>query len=164
MIQRIQTIYLLLIVLTVTVLLWANPLIYSATGFDKWTGPDDGKIEVRYTSLEMIPQNSEPEKRLNSYLIYDMAVSGLLAFLAIFMFKNRKMQLLLCGFNYIFMLGIGILCYVYIIEADSWLAEISSSQIHWYIFIPVLLPIFNFMVMRGIYADERLIKSMNRLR
>jgi hypothetical protein len=164
MIQRIQTIYLLIIVASIALLAGFNAPVYQVTGIDKWTGPTDGTVKVCYASRSKIPSQGETVTVPNNYLVYAMAASGLLAFVAIFMFKNRRMQLLLCAFNYLLFAAIGALIWLYIDEAKSWLFEIHSSNVNITLLVPALLPLWNYLAMRGIMKDEQLVKSMDRLR
>ncbi len=123
-----------------------------------------GTIEVSILKIDRIAKETSQFFTWNSYLIYSLSAVTLLAFLSIFLYKNRKLQLLLCGFNYLFMLISGVLMYFYIMDGKAWMAAAESSELHYAFLIALILPIWNFMAMRGIMHDERLIRSMDRLR
>lgn len=164
MIQRKQSIYLLIILTIVGYLLGQNPVMYTVSGEDKWTNGQRGTIEVSVLKIDGSVAGETSFQTWNSYLIYSLASAGLLALLGLFMFKNRKLQLLLCGFNYLMMAGSAILIYIYIMEGKAWVYLPDSSALRYSFLIVILLPIMNFLAMRGIFSDEKLIRSMDRLR
>ncbi|HCS20511.1 MAG TPA: hypothetical protein DIW47_08120 [Bacteroidetes bacterium] len=164
MIQRKQSIYLFIILAVVGSLLAGNPVMYTVSGEDKWTDGHKGTIEVSVLKIDGFLGETLAFETLNSYLIYTLGAVALLAFLALFLYKNRKLQLLLCGFNYLMMAGIGVFMYLYILEGKTSILLQDSSEFHYSFLVAVLLPIMNFLAMRGIFADEKLIRSMDRLR
>ncbi|MDX5320295.1 MAG: DUF4293 domain-containing protein [Bacteroidota bacterium] len=164
MIQRKQSIYLALIVLFAIGFLAGNPTMYSISGIDQWTKGGTGILEVSILKIDGMVGEESAFATWNSYLIYAISCIGLLALLATFQFKNRKMQLLLCGFNYLAMAIAAVLCYLYIQEGKSWVTEVESSGIHYLFLSGALLPVWNFLAMKGIMQDEKLIRSMDRLR
>ncbi len=84
-------------------------------------------------------------------------LTGTLAFITIFLFNNRKLQLKLCYLGIFLTL---ILLTVYFLET----ANFSSGNIAiWAIFYFAVLGCF-ILSARGIWKDEKLIKSMDRLR
>ncbi|MFN2440561.1 MAG: DUF4293 domain-containing protein [Chitinophagaceae bacterium] len=83
--------------------------------------------------------------------------TGVLAFVTIFLFGNRKLQLKLCYLGIFLTL---ILLTVYFLEINNF----SSGNIAiWAIFYFAILGCF-ILSARGIWKDEKLIKSMDRLR
>ncbi len=84
-------------------------------------------------------------------------LTGLLAFVTIFLFNNRKLQLKLC-YGGIFLTLL--LLTVYFLEIGNF----SSGNVAiWAIFYFGILGCF-ILSARGIWKDEKLIKSMDRLR
>lgn len=84
-------------------------------------------------------------------------VTALLAFVAIFLFKNRKLQLRLTYMTLVVTLG---LLTLYLIQTG----QFSSGTISlWCVFYFAIL-LCLILAARGISADEKLIKSMDRLR
>lgn len=164
MIQRKQTLYLLFILFICTYLLVGNPVMYEVSGIDTWSKGAVGTIEVSILKIDRIAQETSQFFTWNSYLIYSLSAVSLLAFLSIFLYKNRKLQLLLCGFNYLFMAISGILMYFYFMDGKAWIAAAESDSMHYGFLIAIILPVWNFLAMRGIIHDERLIRSMDRLR
>lgn len=84
--------------------------------------------------------------------------AGLMALVSIFLFKDRKTQLKFVIVS-ILLVGVSIFLYFRAIEADYTRGELSLSSA-----FEFLAPIFLILAARGIYKDERLIKSLNRLR
>ncbi|MEX0274022.1 MAG: DUF4293 domain-containing protein [Flavobacteriaceae bacterium] len=136
MIQRIQSVFLLLVAILAAVLPFFLYL---------WT-LEDGNIV--YAKDEMII----------SIAFY---VSGILALIAIFMFKNRKNQFVLNRLNIIlnlFLLGF----FVYRSLNVSGETMVSEKGIG--MLIPIFSIVFLVLANRAIKKDEDLVKSVDRLR
>lgn len=141
MIQRIQSVWLLLAgiagLVTYQLPLWSATLV-------------DGTVRTY----------AGPENLLLFGLIIATCILG---FVTIFLFRNRNLQknLTLLGF----LLSIGLIALeVYLI--NSFKATLNISQSAWKIgaIMPALMTIFFFLAYRGIRADEKMIKSLDRLR
>ncbi|TNE80598.1 MAG: DUF4293 family protein [Bacteroidetes bacterium] len=164
MIQRKQTIYLLAIVLIGLYLIFGNPVMYHLQSVNEFSGATE-RVEISFSKIETIQGDAvSGDHVMNSFLLYGLAVITGLAFGGIFMYKNRKMQLLLTGFNYLFMSAMALLIYYYISQGKSLMPNAQESALHYIVFLPVLFPLWNFLAMRGIMHDEKLVRSMDRLR
>jgi uncharacterized membrane protein len=138
MIQRIQTIWLLL----------ASACAFLTLKFSFYSGnkiTDNQKQFIHLTANE------------NMLLTILSVAVGIAALILIFLYKDRKMQLRLT----IVTMLLSIL--------NTWLyfSAIKNYVEGYYditAFIVFLVPIFLLFAARGIYKDERLVKSMNRLR
>lgn len=84
-------------------------------------------------------------------------ITGLIAFVTIFLFNNRKLQLKLC---YLGIFLTAILLTMYFLETKNF---IGGNIAIWVIFYFAILVSYIFAV-RGIMKDEKLIKSLDRLR
>jgi peptidoglycan/LPS O-acetylase OafA/YrhL len=84
-------------------------------------------------------------------------LAGGLAFATIFLFKNRKMQLRFCFLGIFITLA---LLALYILEISNFY---SGNIALWAIFYIGAL-IFLFLAIRGIRKDQKLIRSLDRLR
>ena len=136
MIQRIQTLYLIV----VTLLSGVFPFFVNL-----WS---DAQGQEIFASNEI----------LVSILFY---VSGALALLTVFLFKNRKNQFVLNRLNIIlnlFLLGL----FVYRSLNLSGEASVSEKGIG--MLIPVFSIVFLALANRAIKKDEDLVKSVDRLR
>jgi hypothetical protein len=105
----------------------------------------------------------------SSYLIFIvLMVSTILALVTIFLYKNRKLQFRLTVLN--IFLAIAVLCLIYFKvqgKANALVSEgatIVSATFLLPAFLPVVMIVCLFLAARGIYKDEKLIKSLDRLR
>ena len=87
-------------------------------------------------------------------------IVGLIAFLTIFLFANRKLQLKLC---YLGIVATAALLGLYIFEMTSYYLPGRGTIALWCIFYFAILVCF-ILAVKGIWKDEKLIKSMDRLR
>lgn len=146
MIQRIQSLYLLL----------AAGAGAATLFFDLW------KAKLSNSTETFVNASS-------NYLLFVLYVTIiLLALFCIFLFKKRKLQFRLTIFNILFTIAaIGYQYYV-VQETANKLASggvsITSASYLPASFLPILLIVLLFMAARGIYKDEKLIKSLDRLR
>ncbi len=155
MIQRIQTLYLLLVVLLTTV-----------TFFSPVAGLQHAEqaaiYEMSYRGL--FEMNVSGNNMLaNTWMLTAlMALIPLLAFITIILFKKRMLQIRLIIFNIVLMAGFYGLMFIYLwqygksLEASLYL-EISAA-------FPLVGIILSIMAIRAIGKDEALIKSLNRIR
>lgn len=136
MIQRIQTVYLFLAAVAAIVFLFI-PF---------------GTIDLQGNTI-LLKGNMNP--------IFDVIVGVIitLSLIAIFLFKNRKTQALLVLLNILIAIGfIGFEAYgAYTHQKDDFHFSIGFI-------LPVFVLIFNFLAYKGIKSDDKLVKSMDRLR
>lgn len=96
-------------------------------------------------------------------LVIIIIALGLLAIINLFLFKNRKLQFKLSVMGVIVSIGFLILEYMRV-EDFKVKNLIQSGSYQLGALLPIVMVIFFFMAARGIYKDEKLVKSMNRLR
>ena len=135
MLQRIQTLYLLI------VLIISSGLIFA---FNLWTIDE---VEV-YAKDNML-----------AFSLF--MLSGVLALASIFMFKNRKSQFVLGRLNIIlnfFLLGF------FVYRSLNLSGETLVSEKGIGMFLPVLSIVFLVLANKAIKKDEDLVKSVDRLR
>ena len=144
MLQRIQTIYLFIAVVLSGAIIYLLPLWINNNG------------EVFY--LDNLIQ-SEDWKMIS--MVVAFGLSSFLSLISIFLYKNRKQQIGLNRFNIVvnfYLLGI-IVYHLLILPGES---EISEKGIG--LFIPVLVIVFLALANKSILKDEKLVKSVDRLR
>ena len=96
-------------------------------------------------------------------LVIVIILLGLLALICIFLYKNRKLQFRLSVLGAIFSLGFLFLEYLKVEEFRTENNIVSGSyQIG--ALLPILMFVFYILAARGIYKDEKLVKSLDRLR
>ena len=143
MIQRIQTIYLLLASIISGVLIFV---------FNLWKS-----IEKNIFAFDLLYSDSYLLKGIPISFI----VSALLAFVAIFLFKNRKLQFVIGRLTILInLILLGVLIYVSLTLPGE--AAVSEKGIG--MFIPVLAILLLVLANKAIKKDEDLVKSADRLR
>lgn len=138
MLQRMQTVWMLL----------AAIFIFLTVYFVVYTGTKNVPNGTEYTALTA---------GSNFFLLIFTIATGLVSFIAIFLYKNRSLQLKLC----IAALLLYILCAVFYYLQIRNFSDGAFSLTSVFFF---LVPIFLILAMRGIYKDQKLIKSIDRLR
>lgn len=83
-------------------------------------------------------------------------------FIIIFLFKNRKLQMILCRLSYVLVLGLIVVLYLNIDKLHETFQSTTLYEVGLY--LPVGALAFNFLANRGINRDEKLVKSLDRLR
>ena len=136
MIQRVQSLYLMLVVLL-------NPAV--VFWFPLWKTKQDIEVFAVETT----------------WLVILFALSGLLALISIFMFKNRKLQFVLGRLNIIlnFVLLGFFVYWTLMIPGEMQISEKGIGM-----FLPVLSIVFLVLANKAIKRDEDLVKSVDRLR
>lgn len=108
-------------------------------------------------SKDTLQANIDLDARTTIWLTIISVITGLLAFVTIFLFDNRKLQLRLCYLGIFITL---ILLTLYFLEMGNFL---DGHVAIWAIFYFAILG-FYILAARGIWKDEKLVKSMDRLR
>lgn len=153
MIQRIQTLYLLLTVALITAMFFLPvAIIQSGASFYKL---DVSGLNTMANPPELITPSWE--------LMVIAAIIVLISFAAIFLFKKRILQIRLCIFNALLMLGFyGLVAYF------TWNISKGVDLFHFSPQIALCFPlvslILNYLAIRNIGADEALVRSLERLR
>lgn len=161
MIQRIQTLYLLLVVILGTVLLFM-PVVQLVT-------PADAALQRMWILgatgfTELTTEVAAPAVVLNGWwgLSVATALIPLLALVDIFLFKKRILQARLNIFTVMLCLG-----WYGVLAIMIWFAkmnmEIECSILAWSC-IPAICLILTLMATRAILKDEALVRAADRLR
>jgi hypothetical protein len=143
MIQRIQTVYLLLTSVISGVLIFV---------FNLWKS-----IEKSVFALDLLNSESSLLKGIPVLFLG----SAILAFVAIFLFKNRKLQFVMARLTILInLILLGLLIYVSLTLPGE--ASVSEKGIG--MFIPILAILLLVLANKAIKKDEDLVKSVDRLR
>jgi hypothetical protein len=155
MIQRIQTVY-LLIVAGLFIALMFLPIAVLQSGSNLYS------FEV--TGLNTVAQPSEFTCPTWS-LMAIAAIIILLAFVIIFMYKKRIFQIRMCIFNALLMIGFYALFGFYLWQFGK-SPELPDMKVNIHIWaaFPIIALILNYLAIRNIGADETLVRSLERLR
>lgn len=76
----------------------------------------------------------------------------------IFLFKNRKLQSLLC----VVLMAIGVIYYIALAVFNN--SADGALQLTWPMALPAVAIVFLFMAYKGIRHDEKLVRSLDRIR
>jgi Domain of unknown function (DUF4293) len=136
MLQRIQTVWLLLA--TVSGILTLNFSFYSG-------------VQVGNNAFHILNA-----KENNIILILTVATS-VAAFISIFLFKNRKLQLRI---TITCILASILIIVLYFLQVKNY----STGTYTLWSILAFAIPILLILAARGIYKDEKLVKSLDRLR
>ena len=149
MIQRIQSVYLLVVTILMIVCMCspvgsiiANTNEISEFGNLCITMPDGTKDYAPWALFTIL------------------LVVAILSFVTIFLFKKRMLQIRLTIFSSVVLIGYYLALVAYIFM----LAENTSFTPSWTICLPFVALVLNWLAIRGIGADEALVKAYDRLR
>lgn len=158
MIQRVQSIYLLLASI-MGVLTFFLPFAHFYAGSDKVAEyAMFGVFNVQSEMVEMSSPYPFPE-----WIFGVLAV--LIPLIALFMYKNRTAQLKICRLAYLINLGFIVFLFFAVDSVtDSLFDESIKPMYHAGFYLPVAAIAFCFLANRGIKKDEELIKSIDRIR
>ncbi len=106
---------------------------------------------------DAIPATVDLYAQSTIWLTIVTVLAGAVAFVTIFLFDNRKLQLKLC---YLGIFLTAVLITMYFLEMNNFT---KGTVAIWAIFYFAILG-FYILAVRGILKDEKLIKSMDRLR
>ncbi|MCQ2194527.1 MAG: DUF4293 domain-containing protein [Paludibacteraceae bacterium] len=151
MIQRIQTVY-LLIATVLSVVMFFFPLEVLFT-------PSSGSYEF---GLLGVSQNGELLYSTWPLLVLTI-LSTILSAGAIFCYKDRMLQSRLCVLNILLWIGFCIMFFVYLFINNAKF-EITETAYKLPMIFPILNIIFVFLANKAIHKDEELVRSMDRLR
>ena len=153
MIQRIQTVYLLIISVLMIVLLFL-PLATVQVGETFYSFNAAGL----YTMLA-----EEPELVFPAWGLFILtAAIAILALVIIFLFKRRILQIRMCVFNALLMIGFFAIILWKVKEGAGLDAFSFTGQIG--LTFPFICIILDYLAIRNIGADEALVRSLERLR
>lgn len=154
MIQRIQSVYLLIVTILSVIVLF-SPVSYIATSANLF--------ELSYKGFTATPPIDALHISTWPFTLI-AALIPLVSLGSVFLYKNRKLQVrlnivnfLLIDVFYLAMLGCMFL-------ADSRLGLPSRWGYHLAASLPAVNMVLTFLAIRGIQNDDKLVKSMDRLR
>ena len=151
MIQRIQSIYLAIAILAMSFALFLPFATYS----------------VLEETTEYSAFGFERHKELSFFfpVVYPIVLSLVLSLLAVFSFKNRKRQLMFNKINFLVVMVSIVFIFVNFNQIESTFSLVPEKIDYGIgIFFPILAFVAIIMASRAINQDEKLIKSMDRIR
>ena len=149
MIQRIQSVYLLAVTILMIICM-CSPVGSIITNTQEIS--EFGNLCIT------LPDGTKDYATWALFTI--LLVASILSFVTIFLFKKRMLQIRLTIFNSILLIGY----YLTLIAYIFMLAEDTTFSASWTICLPFVAIILNWLAIRGIGADEALVKAYDRLR
>lgn len=146
MIQRIQSLWLLL----AAVLSFVSLQTSFFSGIRPLTADVNGQPEPPYMQLTGMS---------NWMLLVVTIAMALVALVSIFLFKNRPLQLRVALVGLLLSVG---LIFLYYKETGKFMPGQGTMDLT--ALVVMVVPFLFFLAIRGIYKDEHLVKSVNRLR
>ncbi len=152
MIQRIQTLFLLLALVCMAVFYFVP---FGSLELTTETGITDVPMGLYGVDFGEEHYSTLPLLILLSFVV-------LILIFTIFLFKHRILQMRICVFNLILALGCSGLAFFFLYQASEKFATNYSTSI--LVVLPVVAAIFIALAIRGIAKDEALIRSIDRIR
>ncbi len=152
MIQRIQTVYLLAVVVLLIICMCSPVAAYTGS---------DGSISP-FTNLGIDVANVGRETSCWGMFAI-LLLSTLVAAATIFLFKNRILQIRMTIFNIILLIGYYATFIAFIIAYNGRLPE-STFQLRIAACLPFIAIVLNYLAIRAIGKDEVMVKAADRLR
>ena len=155
MIQRVQSIYLSLIILLSLLFLKGSYLTFSDS-----TG---SVIKITFNGIIKSTggQGSELLEKLLPLSAF-IIVIPVLSLITIFLYKNRKIQMCFASIGIMIAAGLILVSgyYSFVVSSRYSVSIIAGAKMA----IPVAILVLSIMAYRGIRKDDRLVKSYDRLR
>lgn len=150
MIQRIQTVYLLIIVALMIVCM-CLPIGSIITA--------DNEISDFYNLYVALGENVKDYSPFALFVL--LLIVAVSTTIEIFLFKNRMLQIRFSIFNMILLLGYYAVVFIYACYLP---ADDTSFTPSWVVCLPFVAFVLNWLAIRGIGADEALVRSYEHLR
>ncbi|MDD2560372.1 MAG: DUF4293 domain-containing protein [Bacteroidales bacterium] len=153
MIQRIQSLYLFVAGLLLTLALFM-PWI-------SFFGQEGELYQLKAFTLEQVLGKGAQAFSfwaLGALLI----IAASLALISLFLFKNRNLQSRFCVFNAILLIGFYLVFLIFFLYTRNSLD--ATPGLNFGLALPLIALILNFMALRAINKDEALVQSYHRLR
>lgn len=154
MIQRIQSLYLLVIAALMAVTLFA-PLA--------WFSSDAGMFELTAFSLRTVEgEVVQP----TMYMGIVLALACIVPLVTIFLFRNRLLQIRLCAVEIVLLLGSAVMEGVYYFLSRRVFADqvFHAQGFKPWIILPLVCLLFAYLAVRAIFRDEMLVRAAERIR
>lgn len=152
MIQRIQTLFLLLALICMSVFYFVP---FGSLEMQTESGITDISMGLYGIDFGEEHYSTLPLLILLSFVVLTLLVT-------IFMYRHRVLQIRICIFNLILALGCSGLAFFFLYQASEKFATNYHTSI--LVILPIVAAIFIALAIRGIAKDEALIRSIDRIR
>lgn len=150
MIQRIQSVYLLLI----TILL----VVAMCMPIGQFIEADNITAHI-FKPLGVTLASGETQATWGLFGI--LLISAVINFMTIFLYRNRMLQVRMTIFSMLMLVGYYITLGVfwYVLKEES-----QTFQLGWAMYLPLVCIILDYLAFRAIYRDEIMVRAADRLR
>lgn len=153
MIQRIQTLYLLIATALMAVTIF-TPMAQFFDGTQEYT------LTV-FALKDAAGVTAQP----TIYMGILLALAGVLPFIVIFLFKNRQLQIRLCAAEIVLLVGsLVVMGIYYYLSARLFDSVNGLGNLKLGVIMPLLSIVFVALATRAIFRDEVLVRSLDRIR
>ena len=160
MIQRVQTIFLFLVVICMGVTIGSTLWVQNQTGSgtaDSW--------ELTAFVLNNLDSTGEVIQSSSKWYIATLAsFAGLLALISIFQYKNRTRQMMFNMINSLIMVGLVVAVFLTTNGINSAINAVESGSYQLGFWVILAAMVFNMLANRFIRKDEALVRSIDRIR
>lgn len=150
MLQRIQTVYLLLASICMVVSLLTHLAVFTVDG-----------VNVNFEAMGFYQNEEIIFSTWGLFIIGN--ISAVMSVLIVFIYKKRMLQIRLAGMNLFIILGYYGLIAFYILKRNPEVGSIFQS-VGIGMVTPFIAIVLTYLAIRKIGADEALIRSLNRIR
>lgn len=155
--QRIQTIYFILVIgLMTAAILLPNAEFFVPEKNISYQLESRGMVVLdEQGAAKTVTAATNPLTFLFGFIVF-------MAFYTILSFKNRRRQMRMATINLLLIIIYIVAMVIYILVAKNKL----NATVTWNypVIFPVIALIFNYLGMRGVAKDEKLVRSLDRLR
>ncbi len=148
MIQRIQTVYLLIVTILMVVMM--------ALPVGRFIAENGQVSEV--TNLAVVGQDGTSDYSVWA-LFAILVVVALLSLITIFQYKKRMRQIRLAIFSTVMLIGYYCVLTVFLVKCNF-----LGLSLSWTVCLPFVSMVLNWLAIRAIGKDEMLVKAYERLR
>ena len=159
MIQRIQSIYLLIVVILSSITLFLPWASFSSASY--WEFGYNGLWEFFQSDKTMMFEKSKQIFSPPYALTAIAAIVPVVALVSIFLYKKRILQIRVSIFNILLMCGFYVLLAVYCFTMPDYM---KTPQPQFVTAFPLVCMILTYLAIRAIKKDEELVRSLDRLR
>lgn len=149
MIQRIQSVYLLVVAIL--------SVIVISSSLGSFIGADNSITE--FTNLSLVAQDGTEDYRPWALFAIQM-ISAIISLVTIFLYKKRMLQIRLTLFNIILTIGyyVAFVTFIFMLKGDATFVP------SWIVCLPFIAIVLDWLAIRAIGKDEMLVKAYERLR
>jgi len=149
MIQRIQTIFLLIAAILMAVTVFSPLAVVTNT-------------ENNFSYFDSFGMSTAGEMVSPTWgVLFFVVLGAVLPLINIFLYKKRKMQMKICTVTIIVIIAFYLTFFVYL---NSITGLDALQRVQYGIILPAVALVFVLLALSGIKKDEKLIQSLNRIR